>query len=200
LKTQYLLIDYENVQPKTLAMLNGRSFKILVFVGAHQSKIPVEFAEALQPLGSDVEYVRISGDGSNALDFHIAFRIGELSKTDPEAHYHIVSKDKGFEPLIPFALQRGVHISRSNKLLDIPPLTALKNKIINEKVDTAIQNLTSRGTGRPRKVETLKNTINALFQKTLEDDDINDLIQKLKKRKFISVEAENVSYHPSSAC
>lgn len=25
------------------------------------------------------EYIRISGNGSNALDFHIAFHIGELS-------------------------------------------------------------------------------------------------------------------------
>lgn len=53
--------------------------------------VPVEFANELQKLGSDAEYIRISGNGSNALDFHIAFTIGELSKADPNAYFHVVT-------------------------------------------------------------------------------------------------------------
>ena len=37
----YILIDYENVQPKSLSVLLGapnRAFRIMVFVGASQSK------------------------------------------------------------------------------------------------------------------------------------------------------------------
>ena len=40
LKTNFILIDFENVQPKDLVQLQGHSFKIKVFYGAHQTKIP----------------------------------------------------------------------------------------------------------------------------------------------------------------
>jgi len=58
LKTNYLLIDYENVQPKSLSALNGHPFKVIVFLGANQGKVSVEVAKALQSLGSNAEYVR----------------------------------------------------------------------------------------------------------------------------------------------
>ena len=72
MKTNYVLIDYENVQPATLAILDQEHFRIIVFVGANQAKITFEVASALQPMGTRAEYVRISGNGANALDFHIA--------------------------------------------------------------------------------------------------------------------------------
>jgi hypothetical protein len=78
LKTNYLLLDYENIHPKNLSLLDGHPFKVLVFVGANQTKVPLELAAALQSLGKDAKYIKISGNGPNALDFHIAFSIGEL--------------------------------------------------------------------------------------------------------------------------
>ena len=93
MKTNYLLLDYENICPKNLSLLNGHRFKVLVFAGANQTKVPLELAAALQPFGKDVEYIPISGNGRNALDFHIAFSIGEFSKEDPEGCFHIISKD-----------------------------------------------------------------------------------------------------------
>ena len=59
MKNNYVLIDYENVQPKNLAMLNGHKFKVLIFVGATQARFPFELAAAVQALGSDAEYVKI---------------------------------------------------------------------------------------------------------------------------------------------
>ena len=44
MKTHYILIDFENVQPKNLAILNGHPFKVLVFVGANQTRVPLELA------------------------------------------------------------------------------------------------------------------------------------------------------------
>ena len=49
MKKNYVLIDYENVQPKNLGVLKGHDFKVMVFVGANQTKIPFELAEALGP-------------------------------------------------------------------------------------------------------------------------------------------------------
>ena len=120
MKTHYLLIDFENVQPKALTMVNGTPSKVFVFLGEKQSKVPVDFAKELQKLGSDAEYIQISGSGSNALDFHIAFTIGELSKADPDGCFHIISKDAGFDPLIRYAKKKGIRVQRSSGLGDKP--------------------------------------------------------------------------------
>jgi hypothetical protein len=91
--TNYLLIDYENVQPKSLEVLNGHPFRVIVFVGANQARVPVEFACSLQALGNAAQYVQSSDSGRNAVDFRIAFALGQLSSSEPDACFHIISKD-----------------------------------------------------------------------------------------------------------
>ena len=51
MRTNYVLIDYENVQPKSLDHLAGEHFRVIVFAGAQQ-KLTVDFAASVQPLGS----------------------------------------------------------------------------------------------------------------------------------------------------
>ena|SRR6476620_3977229 len=105
--TNFVLIDYENVQPKELALLRGGHFKVKLFLGASQAKIPVALAAALHALGTNAEYVLLESRGPNALDFHIAYYIGVLSVQDHAARFHIISKDTGFDPLIRHLKLRG---------------------------------------------------------------------------------------------
>ncbi len=100
MKRTYVLIDYENVQPEAISALDQEYFKVIVFVGATQSKVTYEVAIAMQKLGNKAEYIKIAGNGPNALDFHIAFYIGRISAKEPDTYFHIVSKDTGFDPLI----------------------------------------------------------------------------------------------------
>ena len=88
-RTNYVLVDYENVQTTDLAMLRDGPCKVKVFLGANQAKIPVALAAALQELGANAEYVLLQSSGSNALDFHIAYYIGVLSAQEPSASFHI---------------------------------------------------------------------------------------------------------------
>ena len=44
MRINYVLIDLENVQPASLAGLDAEFFKVLIFVGASQTKIPFELA------------------------------------------------------------------------------------------------------------------------------------------------------------
>ena len=73
MRTNYVLIDFESVQTKSLELLTHDHFKVIVFVGANQGKLPFELAVSLHQLGSRAEYIKISGHGLNALDFHIAY-------------------------------------------------------------------------------------------------------------------------------
>jgi hypothetical protein len=199
LKTNYLLLDYENIHPKNLSLLDGHPFKVLVFVGANQTKVPLELAAALQSLGKDAEYIKISGNGPNALDFHIAFSIGELSKEDPDGCFHIISKDTGFDPLIEHARKKNIHVYRSKDIADIPLLRVSNEKTTQEKIAAIVENFAIRGSGLPRKEKTLANTINVIFQKALKEDELKLLIQELNKQGHISIENGTISYHLPSA-
>ena len=97
---QFFLIDFENVQPTEIGSLVPGSCKLMMFLGQNQSKVPVALSRVLQPFGTDVEYLQISGSGPNAVDFHIAFYIGRLAASHPDARFTIISKDTGFDPLV----------------------------------------------------------------------------------------------------
>lgn len=194
MRTNYLLIDFENVQPKSLALLDGVPFKVYVFHGANQNKVPIELARELQKLGKDAEYVQIEGNGRNAADFHIAFTIGELSKADPNGYFHIISKDTGFDPLIRHAKKRKVFIQRSRDIAEIPLLKLSNAKTRPEKITAIVTNLASRGQSRPRKIKTLSSTINSLFQKSLSEAEVAEIISALRNAGHIVIEGDNVSY------
>jgi hypothetical protein len=197
LKTNYILIDYENVQPKNLEILHGHPFKVIVFVGANQAKVPFELAAALQAFGNDAQYVKIGGNGANALDFHIAFYIGKLAALDPNAYFHIISKDTGFDPLIKYLKECKIFAQRERDLSEIPLLRISNATSNEEKVAAIVKSFAARGHSRPRKVQTLKNTINALFSKTLESGELDELVDMLCQRKHVVIDKEKVSYGPA---
>jgi len=195
-KNNYILIDYENVQPKNLSSLNGHPVKVLVFVGANQAKVPFELASSLQALGSNAEYVRIGGTGSNALDFHIAFYVGQIAERDPNACFHIISRDTGFDPLIKHLKARKIFAQRRRGLSEIPLLKFPNATSSDEKISAIVKSLSARGHALPRKVKTLANTIKALFMKTLDETELRTVIDELCKRQYVVIENENISYKP----
>lgn len=197
MKNNYILIDFENVQSKNLEILSGHTFTLIVFVGTNQKKVSFEFATALQELGKNARYQKVSGNGSNALDFHIAFYIGELAAKDQDAYFHIISRDKGFDPLIAHLRERKIYALRHTDLSEIPFVRISNAKTLEEKIDAIVVSLTSRGSSRPRKVKTLASTVNALFMKTLDDTEQTTLITELEKRRHIIVSNQSVSYGSS---
>ncbi len=192
--TNYVLIDFENVHPKNLELLTKHPFKVFVFVGANQTKLPFDLADSMQLLGNDARYIKISGNGQNALDFHIAYYVGELAGKEPDAQFHIISKDKGFDPLIRHLQSRKIRVKRERDLAEIPLLRVPITTSSDEKIAAIVKNLGGRGQSRPRKVRTLENTINTLFTKKLDKDELSTLTKELQKRKLIVVNKGNVSY------
>lgn len=193
--TNYILIDLENVQPKNLSILLGHPFKIYVFVGENQTKIPFDLAATMQSFGENAAYVKISGNGKNALDFHLAFYLGTLSIKDAEGYYHIISKDSGFDPLVKHLRKSKIKIYRHNDLAEIPSLRINNTKNIEEKIDAVIKNLAGRGQSRPRKVSTLSNTINSLFSEKLNESEMNTFIDTLKAKNYITIDKDKVAYN-----
>jgi hypothetical protein len=189
------LIDLENVQPKNLENLKGHDFKVIVFVGSKQMKISFDLAVAMQSLGSTAEYIKIDGDGPNALDFHIAFYIGQISAVDNNCYFHIISKDSGFDPLIRHLKTKKIYALREKDITEIPLLKISNSKSPIERVDAIVEFLQSRGNAKPRTIITLSNSINSLFMKKLETEELASLVEELIKRKVVVKNGNKVSYH-----
>lgn len=193
-RTNYVLIDYENVQPASLDGLDAEHFRVVVFVGASQNKLSFEMAAALQLLGPRAEYVKITGNGHNASDFHIACYLGLLAARDPTAFFHVISKDTGFDALIQHLRERKVLAGRSPEVAAIPLLRNANAKSVTDRVALVVANLLQRGDAKPRHVKSLTNTISTLFQRKLADHEIASVIKGLQARRFITVTATEVSY------
>ena len=193
-RTNYVLIDFESVQPDSLAALDHEHFKLILFVGANQSKLPFEVVEVLQRAGSRAEYVKMAGNGPNALDFHIAFYIGQLAAADPKAFFHIISKDKGFDPLIQHLKSKKIFAGRVAAIADIPLVKVSGPMSRQQRLALVVKRLQQLKTAKPRTAKTLGSTISSLFQKTLPEGEVEALIQALHKHGLIAIEDTKVSY------
>jgi PIN domain len=111
-----LFIDYENVTQVRLSDLQQPHLKIFIFVGCAQVKIPFELVREAHQLGEAVEWIGVEGSGANALDFHIVFYLGQISLQSPHANYVILSRDRGFDPLIQHLSKRGISCRRIDSL------------------------------------------------------------------------------------
>lgn len=98
MKTNYVLVDYENVQVKSLDLLREEHFRVTVFLGPNNTRLPVELVLAMQQLGERAQYVTLETPGSNALDFHIAYYLGALAKEDPSGFFHNYFQGHGVRP------------------------------------------------------------------------------------------------------
>jgi hypothetical protein len=62
------------------------------------------------------------------------------------------------------------------------------------RIAVVVADLRKRGSARPRRITTLKNTMNAAFQMSLSDAELNLLLAQLKAKRYVIVEDTKVSY------
>lgn len=193
-RINFVLVDFENVQPKDIGLLKGGPFKVKVFLGPNQSKIPVSLATSLQSLGDNAEYIILEKAGSNALDFHIAYYIGVLSTSEPTAFFHIISKDSGFDPLLMYLKGKKIFAQRSTCIADIPYFKPTLPAAPEAQVAAVVADLIRRKASKPRTQKTLLSTLHALFKKELSEQQLAALFDALCKRGIVKVEGDKVSY------
>jgi PIN domain len=187
-----LLVDFENVQQIDLARLDD-SFQIIIFVGAAQKSIPIELVTNAQKLGSRIEWQRVDASGSNALDFFIACQLGRVLEKSPQLQCLVLSKDKGFDPLLRHLNKTGLKCKRLNSLLELDPKAAAQAEEPNYK--RVIEVLSkSEKKSRPRKRKTLSQHISSIFQKKLPQAEVDRLIDILFANKMISETNDAITY------
>jgi hypothetical protein len=192
-----VLIDYENVQPDNLEKLIDLPVRVYVFVGENQTKLTFEFSDAMQRLGDRASYVKMKGNGPNALDFHIAFYAGQLAAADPKGYFHIISKDSGFDPLIAHLCNGRnprIQIYRHQSIGQICAPAKAKHAATDDHIGQVIEDLHRRSPSLPKKRDSLQNTINALFGKRLKLGEVHALVEALQSRGIVTFEGNEAKY------
>jgi len=197
-KPNFVLIDFENVQPKNLSILSDEQFQIRLFLGAKQIRLDVGIVETMHQFGAErARYIHAKESGKNALDFYITYYLGQLVAENPQGYFHLISKDKGFDPLLVHLQAEGVKVRRHVSLMDIPIIGVAKNADMTEKTEAALANLKARGSSRPRKEQTLKNTLKHMFKDELNDTDVGRIFQELVKTNRIATNKGKIVYNLS---
>ena len=127
---------------------------------------------AAQKLGSNCEYIHVLKPGRNALDFHIAYYLGILSRT--HADFYIIAEDAGYDALLEQLRAGNVTALRVASISKIPPLackaltppklvkphkSSIAASSFNELVEKSILDLRGLGDNGPSTLKKLHNRL-----------------------------------------
>lgn len=193
-RTNFVLIDSENVKPEYIERLKHEHFRVVVFVGANLKRLDFPIVNAVQALGSNGSYVQISSHGPSALDFHIAYYIGKLSAAHPDAYFHIISKDKGFDPLIKHLKDQKTFCSRCASVLDIPLVKSANKLLQKQRAADFFKKRIASTQARPATVTSLQSAIGSHFHKVLSVEDVAGVLEALTAAGHVVVNGKKVAY------
>lgn len=206
---KHILIDFENTQPDAaqLRALNPDDSHIWLFLGKNQQKtLPIELCEALCRFGRHVHFIRIAKTGKNALDFYLAYYLGQITTEDNDALICILSRDTGFDVLVEHLenehLCRGIiRLAALEDAAELPG-TAPTAQLTAEKAPPAKTEILPADTLAP---QDNPNIIHRVYQKALQHlmhaDYRPRLRANLEARLFNTLETvlqETLQYHDST--
>lgn len=187
---QLLLVDFENVQQLDFAHL-ADSFQIHIFVGAGQKNIPVDLVIKAHSLGDRLHWHQINSAGVNALDFFIAYQLGRMVEQSSKLVCVILSKDKGFDPLVRHLNQNNIACQRVNCLSELAPAAAKPPKKSTTPTSPhyarVVESLKkSPKQARPSKRVSLSNHIKNILQQQPSQAEVEAIVKLLFVNKLVS--------------
>jgi hypothetical protein len=189
-RTNYIFLDFENVQEADWGRIAGRPVKVIVVYGQEKRYLEIRAIEALVRCASQVEMVESKKTGRNAADMLIAERIGEIKAVDPHGFFHIISKDKGFDSLVENLRVRGTLAARRTSFAEVPVLMNLEERITCFAVF-----LRTNPKNRPGKLSALHSQIQVNFGRALAAEEVDQIVNGLKRREVLRIDDKGkVSY------
>lgn len=196
-----LLVDYENIGKIDLSAIPA-GVRVPFFFGASQRTVPTEFLKAALRLGERFVPIDIEGQGKNALDFHIAFYLGEYLAQSPQTSCVILSKDKGFDPLVRHLSRRGFAVRRVNSVAEalggatLPPAAAAAARRQRSSPDDVLSYLARMPRNRrPRKRKGLLANLNSHFSEKIPEAQLQSMIEQLIAQGRLSETGGAITYH-----
>ena len=194
----HVFVDFENVHQVDFSLIRSKTVTLTLLIGARQIKVDTDLVEQLMTHASSVQLVRLTTQGKNALDFTLSYYLGCAVTADPTAYFHIVSKDKGFDPLVEHLRSRHINARRHNDFSTLTfsaPAKAPAAAPTGDLRTRVLEHLRKNTTNRPKSKKTLMSHLVAFAGKTATEADVLKLIESLRKEGHVTFgEKDTVSY------
>lgn len=213
LATNHVFIDFENVPEIDLSVIGTRAVTFTLLVGAGQKKIDTALVEKLLAHADAVHLIRLTSPGKNALDFTLAYYLGRAVLADPTGGFHIVSKDKGYDPLLahlrsqriqadrhetfaglPFAARpgHGAPAAATDKPSPAPRAAPVEPKptlpALDERATRVLTHLSRNAKSRPAREKTLIRTVIAQFgNPVMTESEAGGVITALRQAGYLTI-------------
>jgi hypothetical protein len=123
----HVFVDLENVKKVDPRVLGRKNYIVHLFLGPLNKKLDVEVVERLLEHSQAVKLIRSPKPGKNALDFVLAYHLGQAVQTDPKAYFHLVTGDEGFDSLVELLKARHVKVKRHSSWQGLEVPAALRS-------------------------------------------------------------------------
>lgn len=195
-RTNYIFVDYENVQELDLDLIVGKPVKVFLIVGQRRKTLPTALARQILHCHEQVVWIESEGASSNALDLVLAYHVGQQAKADPSGYFHILAKDKDYDPLIQHLRANKILASRDEAFAKIPALVSVGDLTLDERVELVVERFKKNKVSRPARKKSLLTTIHALLHKELPEPEIERIVSAMVAKGFIEISPQGaVKYH-----
>lgn len=119
----FVLVDYENVQPVSIAIAKQHDpIHLYFFLGKQQKRLLDRLRTMMErvPIPAQCVHFFLMELGKNAVDSLIDFTLGRLMATHAKERFFVVSQDKGFDALLKHLKGEGMTVQRVSDITQIP--------------------------------------------------------------------------------
>jgi hypothetical protein len=213
----HVFVDFENVHEIDLAVIGNEAVSFTLLVGPRQTKLDARLVEKLFEHATSVQLVRLASTGRNALDFILTYYVGRAVAFDPTGCFHIVSRDKGFDPLIQHLLSKRIEARRHESFATLtfsasakpvaPPVrtAAAKPKspakpkaprpMPDERTIRVLEHLRKPSATHPRNKVKLVSYVVAYLGRKITEAEASNLVESLQRAGHIAIgEKGTVTY------
>lgn len=181
-RTNYIFVDFENVQETELERIEGKPAHLTLILGDKHKHLPVAMVVKIHKYAGQVTLVRNTKPGRNALDMVLAFHVGVRKAADPAGYVHVISKDSDFEALLQHLRDSGGRAAQHDSLAQIP---MFMNRL--ERFHHLCGCYGTAGQQRPGCRKALENDIQARFARTLNGAELEGAVSDLLKAGVIEI-------------
>ena len=195
--TNYVFVDSQNVPCPSHPIIGEKDVIFTLLMGPTQKKLDADLVERLLSAATSVQLIRLKSSAKNALDFALSFYAGRASALDPSGYIHVVTKDKGFDPLVEHLRTKGIKARRheSFETLSFTAVPQRKEEQDDDPFEKALEHLRKSENNRPKKKKALISHLANLFSKALEESDLRAIIDRLHKGGHLRIDGkEAVTY------
>ena len=187
IRTNYIFVDYENVQEVDLDLIVGKAVKVFLVVGQRRKTLPSLLARQIHQYHDQVTWIESEGATNNALDLVLAYHVGLQAKADPKGYFHILARDKDYDALIKHLRANSILASRDDEFARIPVLVAMTRLSLEERVKWVVERFQKNKASRPKRTKSLLTTIHSFCRKGLSDEEVQQIVTAMVARKLIEL-------------